>query len=226
MTTDIKVTRTICDNQRKSDFITIGHLINELTHQQDEDLDYGVGLYYCNYLKSNGLDSYPDAVVKKLLVKVGFSSVEVFNFIKDDQMFRGIPCITDPLPVSHAHAHCTLQLYSNVDLSYMKSQNKCYADYIIQMVKKYGTFIVLDNLVSLKPGSGRELVQRIRSTLTYPIALQAGFLKYGDYVTFQNTGNKCVIEKLVRYYESLGFKNVNSDMGYYGEAVTMLYVPK
>ena len=114
MTTDIKVTRTICDNQRKSDFITIGHLINELTHQQDEDLDYGVGLYYCNYLKSNGLDSYPDAVVKKLLVKVGFSSVEVFNFIKDDQMFRGIPCITDPLPVSHAHSHCTLQLYSNL----------------------------------------------------------------------------------------------------------------
>lgn len=226
MSTNIKVTRTICDNQRKSDFITIGHLINELMHQQDEDTDYGVGLGYCEYLRSNGCDSYPDTVVKKLLAKVGFSSVEVFNFIKDDQMFRGIPCITDPLPVSHAYAHCTLQLYSNVDLNYLKSQNKCYADYIIQMVQKYGTFIVLDNLVSLKLGSGRELVQHIQNTLHYPIVLQVGFLKYGDYVTFQNTGNKWVIEKLVKYYESLGFKNVNNEMGCYREAVTMLYVPK
>ena len=226
MATDIKVTRTICDNQRKSDFITIGHLINELTHQQDEDADYGVGLYYCNYLKSNGLDSYPDTVAKKLLAKVGFSTVEVFNFIHNDQMFQDISCITDPLPVSRAYAHCTLQLYSNVDLSFLKSQNKCYADYIVQMVQKYGTFIVLDNLVSLKPGSGRELVQNIQNTLHYPIVLQAGFLKYGDYVTFQNTGNKWVIEKLVKYYESLDFKNVNNEMGYYGEAVTMLYVPK
>lgn len=226
MATDIKVTRTICDNQRKSDFITIGHLINELMHQQDEDTDYGVGLGYCEYLKSNGCDLYPDTVVKRLLTKVGFSGIEVFNFIQTDQIFQGVSCITDQLPISNANAHCTLQLYSNVDLSYLKSQNKCYADYIIQMVQKYETFIVLDNLVSLKPGSGRELVQHIQSTLTYPIVLQAGFLKYGDYVTFKNTGNKCVIEKLVKYYESLGFKNVNSDMGYYREAVTMLYVSK
>lgn len=226
MATDIKVTRTICDNQRKSDFITIGHLINELTHQQDEDADYGVGVGYCNYLKSNGLGSYPDTVAKKLLAKVGSSNVEVFNFIKDSQMFQGIPCITDPLPISHVYACCTLQLYSNVDLSFLRSQHKCYADYIVNMVQKYSTFIVLDNLVSLKPGSGRELVQCIQNTLACPIVLQAGFLKYGDYVTFQNTGNKWVIEKLVKYYESLGFENVNKDMGYYNEAVTMLYIPK
>lgn len=226
MATDIKETRTICDNQRKSDFITIGHLINELMHQQAEDTDYGIGVGYHNYLRSKGYDSYPDAVSKSLLVKVGLCNMEVFNFIQTDQIFQGVSCITDQLPINNANAHCTLQLYSNVDLNYLKSQNKCYADYIIQMVQKYGTFIVLDNLVSLKLGSGRELVQHIQNTLHYPIVLQAGFLKYGDYVTFQNTGNKWVIEKLVKYYESLGFKNINNEMGCYREAVTMLYVPK
>lgn len=226
MAIDVKVIRTICYNQRKSDFITIGHSINELMHQQDEDTDYGIGLGYCNHLKSKGYESYPYMVSRQLLAKVGFYDMEVFNFIKDSQMFQGIPCITDPLPISHTYACCTLQLYSNVDLSFLRSQHKCYADYIVNMVQRYSTFIVLDNLVSLKPGSGRELVQRIQNTLACPIVLQAGFLKYGDYVAFQNTGDKWVIEKLVKYYESLGFENVNKDMGYYNEAVTMLYIPK
>lgn len=226
MAIDMKVIRAICDNQRKSDFITIGHLINDLTYQQDEDTDYGIGVGYYNYLRSRGYDSYPDVVSKSLLVKVGLCNMEVFNFIQTDQIFQGVSCITDQLPINHANAYCTLQLYNNVDLNFLRSQNKCYANYIVSMVQKYNTFVVLDNLVSLKPGSGRELVQHIQNTLHYPIVLQAGFLKYGDYVTFQNTGNKRVIEKLVKYYESLGFKNVNSDMGYYREAVTMLYDPK
>ncbi len=205
--------------KEKSDFITIGHLINELTHQQDEEADYGVSVSYYNYLRSKGYDLFLDTITKSLLAKAGLCNMEVFNFIQTDQIFQGVSCITGQLPINHADAYCTLQLYNNVDLNFLRSQNKHYADYIVRMTRKYNTFVVLDNLVSLESGVGKELVRHIQNTLTCPIALQAGFLKYGDYVTFQNTGDKWVIKKLVEYYESLGFENVNNDMGYYREAV-------
>ena len=63
---------------------------------------------------------------------------------------------------------------------------------------------------------------RLTTDFTVPIILQAGFLHYGDY----EVESPDILERLVAYYESLGFKDVNNKIGNYEEAVTMIYYNK
>ena len=60
--------------------------------------------------------------------------------------------------------------------------------------------------------------------MNVPIILEAGYLHYGDYEVFSNNPDASdIIPDLVKYYESLGFKNVNNNVGHYEESVVMLY---
>lgn len=82
-------------------------------------------------------------------------------------------------------------------------------------------FVVeLDGLESIEKGEGKKLVQNALYAMEkVPILLQSGFLHYGDYECEEGMER---VNKLVKFYESLGFENINDYIGNYEESVTMI----
>lgn len=85
----------------------------------------------------------------------------------------------------------------------------------------YEKFVVeMDGIESIAPGEGKNLVTDALYVLNdVPVLLQAGFLHYGDYECDEGMDR---VEKLTKFYELLGFENVNNEIGNYEESVMML----
>lgn len=80
--------------------------------------------------------------------------------------------------------------------------------------------VELDGLESLEKGEGKALVRETLFVLQdVPVLLQAGFLHYGDYECELGMER---VEALAKFYESLGFENVNDTIGNYEESIMML----
>ena len=80
--------------------------------------------------------------------------------------------------------------------------------------------VELDGLESLEKGEGKALVREALFILQdVPVLLQAGFLHYGDYECDEGMER---VEALAKFYESLGFENVNNTIGNYEESIMML----
>lgn len=82
----------------------------------------------------------------------------------------------------------------------------------------------LKKIESAAKDAGAKLINDLTGTVSVPIMLEAGYLHYGDYEVFSNNLDAHdIVPNLVKYYESLGFKNVNNNVGHYEESVVMLY---
>ena len=82
-------------------------------------------------------------------------------------------------------------------------------------------FVVeLDGLESLEAGEGRTLVENALYVMSdVAVLVRAGFLHYGDYECDEGMER---VERLAKFYESLGFENVNDTIGCYEESIMML----
>ena len=125
-----------------------------------------------------------------------------------------------PIKLSEKNACCTITVYKNYDFTEDRSE----PFYVRDTGNIFDTFCVLDGLVSTKSGAGVQLVDTFCSTRHVPVVLQAGFLFYGYYELWNSDGVEFdTIDKLVEYYEGLGFVNVNNRIGGYEDSVIMLW---
>ena len=77
--------------------------------------------------------------------------------------------------------------------------------------------VIVDKLESCVYRAGRTLLDEVIKSLNgIPLALEAGFLHYGEYLEAEQNPSKydAKLEQLVRYYKSSGFEDVNWFCGF------------
>lgn len=79
-------------------------------------------------------------------------------------------------------------------------------------------FAVIERLESRKPGAGKAILECVmRSLKGIPVYVHVDYTHKGD----EELENHEVIDKLVRYYENLGFRNITDQYGYVHTAIMM-----
>lgn len=77
--------------------------------------------------------------------------------------------------------------------------------------------VIVDKLESCVYGAGRVLLDKtVRSLNGIPIALEAGFLHYGEHLEAEQNLSKydAKLEQLVQYYKNSGFEDINWFCGF------------
>lgn len=190
------------------DIITIGERIDnwlELGKTEREFDDIGL-----LFLKLTDHDE-----PHKLLKQMTFfeRGLDILEFAVDNiHMIRKTKTIT----VIDDDAKCVFIVYNNPD---MINMNESIAVRMLSVYTKQ--FVFLSGVESKRTRAGEDLIVKITQCIgdKIPILLQAGCEYYGDYLTAQ----KETTEKNKKFYTRLGFRNVNSIIGNYGNSVAMLY---
>ena len=131
--------------------------------------------------------------------------------IKDNHFTKSVMYLSDK---ALCNFHITIQPSYNL-------MNVCmHARDYFEMYPSEKFVVEIDGLESVGEGKGKELLEDAMYALSdVPVLLQAEFLHYGDYECEEGMER---IDKLVKFYESLGFENVNNCIGDYEESVMML----
>lgn len=117
-------------------------------------------------------------------------------------------------------ACCSVALYNIIDDFHLDNV----PFYVYDFTEYCKKFVAIKKIESAAKGAAAKLLNDLTGTVSVPIILEAGYLHYGDYEVFSsNPDAQDIVPDLVKYYESLGFKNVNTDIGHYEESVVMLY---
>lgn len=202
----------------EADVLTLGYHIAHTMNLHQMDNDFFSKLAH-RYIEQAHIDSPVKlhTMTKQLLVGDGqHPTLELIDFILNYDTEE--PIISEPIRLTNTGAFCEVTVFKNVS----SLDSKDYPFYIADFCHYCDTFITVDNVESICHGAGSALLMRLTTDFTVPIILQAGFLHYGDY----EVGSTDILERLVEYYESLGFKDVNNKIGNYEEAVTMIYYKK
>lgn len=217
-------------NQHDADMLTIGNYITRimgLNRATNETYNL-LAKEYCKAVEMAAVkdDEALHHTMKELLIGNNiFRNLQLLTFILNYKTDDAI--ITKPLQMYHrpdiinlkGEAVCKASLYKNVK----HLDPSKYPFYVTDYSYYCDTFIVIDGLESLSPDGGKVLLERIISNLDAPILIEAGFLHYGDYEIERRDGTDSgILDKLVSYYTSLGFKNVNDVIGNYEKSVVML----
>lgn len=151
--------------------------------------------------KMNHMDAESFTVLMKM----------VLEYPSDNIIFTG-----SKLYITYGDAMATIHLFWRCDSDLVKSYGFTLLDY----AEYFGLeklVIYVSTLISNNTGDGKRLIKTIQK-IGINILLEAGFLfKYDEDNNFE------YINKLVNYYESLGFDNVNEYVGDHDTKVTMLY---
>lgn len=128
------------------------------------------------------------------------------------------PVKTPPITFIKDGAKCSVRLFKGV-----KSEGCVGELFLVEDFSYYfDTFMLIDNVQSTSPNAGKALMKEILEHFNdIAILVQAGFLYYGDYeMSYENFDE--FLDKVVKFYEELGFVNVNAKIGAYEESVAML----
>ena len=98
---------------------------------------------------------------------------------------------------------------------------------VLDIIGIYDTVIFIDS-IEITPefrhsGVGSYILKEFCNRYTgIPILLNAGYMDELEYNVFRDTGNRCVLERLERFYTKNGFVNVNHIMGISSESISMI----
>lgn len=129
------------------------------------------------------------------------------------------PVKTQPITFIKNGAKCSVRLFKGV-----KSEDCVGELFLVKDFSYYcDTFMLIDNVQSMSPNAGKALMEEILQYFNdIPILVQAGFLYYGDY-EIADEFFRDFLDHIVKFYEGLGFVNVNNKIGSYEESVAMLH---
>ena len=204
-------------NQQDADLLTLGQYIaktmqinglskNEYYLQLANEFTAEQGNALHKFLKLLLVGSNPDAQIR------------LINFILDYDTSDRI--ISKPIEIRTCNAVCTVTVYKN----FKPACDEHFPFFVSDFSAVHNTFIVINTLESSAPNAGKSLLVKITDAINAPIVIEAGFLHYGDYeVESRDDVDSGILEKLVGYYEKLGFVNINDSVGNYEDAVAMTY---
>ncbi len=204
-------------NQQDADLLTLGQYIDK-TMQLDGLRENECYLQIANEFTSE----HGDTLHKFLkLLLVGNSpdvQIRLINFILNYDTSDRI--ISKPIEIRTCDAVCTVTVYKNFKPACIEH----FPFFVSDFSCIHDTFIVINTLESSAPNAGKSLLVKITDAINAPIVIEAGFLHYGDYEVESRDGvDSGILEKLVSYYEKLGFVNINDSVGNYEEAVAMTF---
>lgn len=165
------------------------------------------------------MDSKIHHMMKQLLFGDSFSiQVLLINYILQYNFSK--PIISRKLRITSDGAHLDATVFRNV-----KTLESERIPFHIKDFSYYcDTFVCLDNLESIRNGAGTDLLLRVLDRIAAPVLIEAGFLHYGDLeIEERDHSDSGILDRLIRKYESLGFRNVNDRIGNYENACAMLY---
>lgn len=205
-------------NQQDADRLTLGHYIDGLMQTTEQSNEVYMELA-AEFTRTEGDKLHK--LVKNILVGSSYDKLPVVRFILDHKTDETI--ISRQIELRCPGAVCAITLYKNLTAT----PDRKLPFYVVDFTSYCSTFITIDRLESIAPGAGRSLINQVIHMVDVPILIQAGFLHYGDYeIEARDSVDSGVLDKLVPYYESIGFKNINDIIGNYEDSVVMLYSEK
>ena len=158
-------------------------------------------------------------ITKQLLVgSLRYIQLILIQFLLSDNFTTGFASKTIDLRTEDAC--CSVALYNIIDDFYLDNV----PFYVYDFTEYCKKFVAIKKIESAAKDAGAKLINDLTGTVSVPIILEAGYLHYGDYEVFSNNLDAHdIVPDLVKYYESLGFKNVSNHVGHYEESVVMLY---
>lgn len=207
-------------NQHDADILTLGsHIARTMQLKSVANNFYAeLAHKFCSYEGVTDQSEIHKMLKRLLIGNDDTLMIELVNFILQYEMYDTI--VSKPIRITNWNAALTLTVFKNAKLL---SHDK-HPFYIKDFCYFCNTFVALDDVESVGYGEGKKLMSSVLSKIEVPMLGQAGFLHYGDYeIEARDVIDSGVIDKLVAYYESLGFKNVNDHIGSYEDSVVMLY---
>lgn len=222
-------------DQYTADLLTVGRYIADLTNikscSNDDytELAQKFFLYYLNYSCIGNLfhdipnystfHKHLHQITKQLLVgSLRHIQLILIQFLLSDVLTTGF--VSKKIDIRTEDACCSVVLY-NITNGFKLDNVPFYACDFTAYCKK---FVAIKKIESAAKGATAKLLNELTAVVSTPIILEAGYLHYGDYEVFSsNLDAPDIVSDLVKYYESLGFKNVNNNIGHYEESVVMLY---
>lgn len=206
-------------NQQDADLLTLGNYIAGVMQTEEQSNEVYMKLA-TEFTRTRG-DKLHKLVKNILVGSSSYDKLPVVRFILDYKTDETI--ISKQTELRCPGAVCTITLYKNLTAT----PDRKLPFYAVDFTSYCSTFITIDRLESIAPGAGRSLINQVIHMVDVPILIQAGFLYYGDYeIEARDNIDSEVLDKLVPYYESIGFKNINDIVGNYEDSVVMLYSGK
>lgn len=222
-------------DQYTADLLTLGRYIEDAanikscTNDDYTELAQKFFLYHLN--SSNAGNLFQDIpnddtfhkhlhqITKQLLVgSLRYIQLILIQFLLSDVLTTGF--VSKKIDIRTEDACCSVALY-NITGDFHLDNVPFYVYDFTEYCKK---FVAIKKIESAAKDAGAKLINELTGTVSVPIILEAGYLHYGDYEVFSNNLDAHdIVPDIVKYYESLGFKNVNNNVGHYEESVVMLY---
>lgn len=204
-------------NQQDADLLTLGQYIDK-TMQFDGLGENERYLQLANEFTAEQGDALHKFLKLLLVGNNPDAQIRLINFILNYDTSDRI--ISNPIEIRTCDAVCTVTVYKN----FKPARDEHFPFLVLDFSGICDTFIAINTLESSAPGAGKSLLVKIINTINVPIVIEAGFLHYGDYeIESRDDVDSGILEKLVGYYEKLGFVNINDSVGNYEESVAMVY---
>lgn len=216
---------SITADQHKADLLTIGHYLAELIGKPEIDDEFfeKLGKAFETFCRDQKLVSYSyvdthHLVKQTLMQHFVKNQLAVINFLLTTDLVHEF--ISKPITVHCYVAKCTVQVCREYN-----GEHKIYDPFYIEDFSRFSsTFLAIDELSSVQEGAGAFVLKKVLESVSVPVILEAGYLYYGDYCKAIDEDDMLSgLQELVKYYEDLGFRNVNDQIGHNCGSITMLY---
>ncbi len=197
---------------RKSGLLTIGKEINSINDRYHNNDDYFLllGQTFVNEQLEGKLTGKD---VNTFMFGSMWDKIILFC-IKHDISTKWIEAVS-------GKAKCKVRYIVKENLAALYYESSLIID-ACHYLKK---FIYIESVLSVSNKEGLALLLKIKKlSKDIPILINAGYLFYGDYACI-NESEECYqrLDKLVKYYERIGFRDVNNFIGRYEESRTMIW---
>lgn len=213
-------------NQFFQDETTIGYYIassvNYVGETQEIYEDIGN-----QFLKHNRVeDSDAHVVMKK--VNAGLLDMKVAEFIINCDVFNEPLVSKEFIEIPAQRTFCIkFRIFKNVTNSSEPLAAQSLA--VREFADKFNTFVELNLIESFAEGAGRAAIQKLLINFkNVPVFLEAGIAHYGDCIAVEKGTMKdaTLLNRLLTYYQSLDFVDVNKDIKTDNSKIVMMNLNK
>lgn len=192
----------LTDDQKQADLITIGGLLNNMFRMKESRPDIELATQFINHSFGSRLlqdNKFLHTLMHSLSMKNDDSCILGFARAMPDLVY------TEPIRLQNSpSAFCDVRLYDPIAENLIISRHGAWIADTFALC--HDRFAVITRLESRNHGYAKKLLPDVLYHLeNLPVFLQAGYLYKGE--AELNLSHR--INKLVKYYESHGFINVN-----------------
>lgn len=194
---------------QKADYITIGQYLTDIFNlSKEQDFFERIGEEFCLFVK--------DKNTRRVLKKLHFDllGMEILFFALERSDIKN----TKLFLIRRDKAQFKARIV-NGEIGDIRNE----PFFIQDMFQICNHFIEIDCVESMSINASRNQLNWILKQIEIPVIIQAGYLYYGDYATIDECKESYeLLDKVVNFYKSIGFIDVNNYIGCYDESRIMI----